>query len=110
MPGLNTNNTHSACDVYRGGCSEPQGPYRRNIFSETLLLELTYAAAFLEQPERMEKSRKERINLLSLKMESLQVKLSRIHNLGLNFKNQRLASRSHSHPPTMCPGIFLNTL
>ena len=40
---------------------------RRSIFSETLLLELTYAAAFLEQPERMEKSRKERINLLSLK-------------------------------------------
>ena len=59
MPSLNTNNTHNACDIYRGGCSHPQGPYRRNIFSETLLLELTYAAAFLEQPEAMEKSRKE---------------------------------------------------
>ena len=56
------------------------------------------------------KSQGKRINLLSLKMESLQVKLSRIHNLGLNFKNQRLASRSHSHPSTMWPGIFLNTL
>ena len=43
-------------------------------------------------------------------MECLQVKLSRIHNLGLNFKNQRLASRSHSHPSTMSPGIFMNTL
>ena len=71
---------------------------------------LTSAAAFLEQPEAMEKTRKERIKLQSLKMECLQVKLSRIHNHGLNFKTQRLASKSHSHPPTMCPGIFLNTL
>ena len=25
MPGLNTNNTHNACDIYRVGCSHPQG-------------------------------------------------------------------------------------
>ena len=45
MPGLNTNNTHNACDIYRGGCSHPQGPYRRNIFSETLLLELDFRSS-----------------------------------------------------------------
>ena len=56
------------------------------------------------------KSQGKRIKLQSLKMECLQVKLSRIHNHGLNFKTQRLASKSHSHPSTMCPGIFLNTL
>ena len=87
------------------------GPLTEGIFSQKLSSwNLTSAAAFLEQPEGMEKSRKERIKLLSLKMESLQVKLSRIHNLGLNFKSQTLASRSHSHLSTMWPGIFLNTL
>ena len=102
---------HTAPAMFTEGAALiPRALDRRSIFSETLLLELTSAAAFLEQPEGMEKSRKERIKLQSLKMECLQVKLSRIHNLGLNFKNQRLASRSHSHPSTMYPGIFLNTL
>ena len=64
----------------------PMGPLTEGISSQKLSSwNLLRQAAFLEQPEGMKKSRKERIKLQSQKMECLQVKLSRIHSLGQNF-------------------------
>ena len=107
---MNTNNTHNTCNIYRVGCSDPQGPWQKEYLVRNSLLGIYLGSSISGAIEGIEKSRKERIKLQSLKMECLQVKLSRIHNLGLIFKNQRLASRSHSHPSTMSPGIFMNTL
>ena len=83
---------------------------RRNIFSETLLLG-TYLGSSISGATRRDGNVKERENNAPFPEDGVSaLKLSRIHNHDLNFKNQRLASRSHSHPSTMCPGIFLNTL
>ena len=43
-------------------------------------------------------------------MECLQVYLSKTYNPSLNYKNQRLPSRSPSHPLTMFLGVFINRL
>ena len=107
---MNTNDTYNACDIYRVGCSHSQGHLQKEYLVRNSPPG-TYLGSSISGATRRDGKVKERENKAPVPEDGGSAgETQQIHNLGLNFKNQRLASRSHNHPSTMCPGIFLNTL
>ena len=98
--------TPHAQKVHWLDCSFPRGPWQKEYLLRKPSSWDSQQQHFLSNHKRWKSQGKRAWRSQSLKMDCLQVKLSKTQNSGLNYNTQTVASRSYIHPWTRLPWEF----